>query len=81
MPKNLKPAKPAAKPATKPATKPGPLTVRIENGRLIIDAPLESPTPSASGKTMVVASSRGNLKTGLLIEGRELTIGFKAFYH
>jgi hypothetical protein len=37
-----------------------PMTVAIKNNKLIIEIDLEKPTPSSSGKTLVVASSRGN---------------------
>lgn len=51
---------------------------------LIIEAPIaEIPTPSASGKTLVVASTRGNLKTGVKIpvDGgeKEVTLGLNAY--
>jgi len=40
------------------------MEVRIENGKLhIIADVINPPMPSASGKTMVVASSRGNQTT------------------
>jgi len=55
------------------------ITVKIEGGKLIITADLETPTPSASGKTLVVCSSRGNMKTDVLIEGKPLTIGLNAY--
>jgi hypothetical protein len=38
------------------------ITAKIENNKLIITADLETPTPSASGKTMVVVSTRGTRK-------------------
>lgn len=34
--------------------------IKVENGRLIIDVALTSGIPSASGKTLVYFSSRGN---------------------
>ncbi len=37
------------------------------------------PTPSASGKTDVVASTRGNVKTDVLVDGRPVTIGVNAY--
>jgi len=55
------------------------ITVKIEGGKLIITADLETPTPSASGKTLVVCSTRGNMKTDVLIEGKPLTIGLNAY--
>lgn len=50
-----------------------------KNKKIIIEADIETPTPSASGKTLVVASTRGNLKTDQLIQGKPLTIGLNAY--
>ena len=36
------------------------MTVEIKGNKLCIEIDLETPTPSSSGKTLVVASSRGN---------------------
>jgi hypothetical protein len=55
------------------------MKVTIENNELVVSMPLEKPTLSASGKTMVVASSRGNQKTGVMVEGKEVIIGFNAY--
>ncbi len=46
---------------------------------LVITADLEEPTPSASGKSLMVASTRGNMKTDVMIDGKPLTIGFNAY--
>jgi hypothetical protein len=35
------------------------MTVEIKGNKLCIEIDLEKPTPSASGKTLVVASNRG----------------------
>jgi len=40
------------------------ITAKIEGNKLIITADLETPTPSASGKTLVVASTKGNVVRG-----------------
>lgn len=53
--------------------------VEIKDGNLIITAPLQDPTPSSSGKTLVVASSRGNLRTTAQVNGKAVTVGFNAF--
>ena len=44
---------------------------------LVLD--LEEPTPSASGKTLVVASTRGNAKTDAQIDGKTLVVGVNAY--
>ena len=50
----------------------------IENGKLIVTIETSTPTPSASGKTLVVASSHGNVPTEALIDGKPVTVGFNA---
>jgi hypothetical protein len=59
------------------------LTATIEGGYLVIRAPLNAtPTPSTSGKTLVVASSRGNKETEVQVEGRPVYVGVNAYiYH
>jgi hypothetical protein len=49
------------------------------NNRLIINLALQAPVASASGKTLVVASTRGNVKTGVMINGKEVTVGCNAY--
>lgn len=47
---------------------------------LVIRVPVaQNPPASASGKTYVVASSRGNVKTDLQVNGQPLTVGFNAY--
>lgn len=47
---------------------------------LIVEVPLTSPpTPSASGKTLVVASTRGNFSSDLMIDGKPVKIGVNAY--
>jgi hypothetical protein len=55
------------------------MTAQVVNGNLVITLPLQSPTPSSSGKTLIVASSEGNKKTGLMIEGKEVVVGVNAY--
>ncbi len=56
------------------------MKVSIENNELVIRIPVENPPqPSASGKTLVVASSRGNVKTDVLFQGKPITIGLNAY--
>jgi hypothetical protein len=56
------------------------VTAKIEGTKLIITADLETPTPSASGKTLVVASTRGNKVTDVMIDGKPLIIGLNAYF-
>jgi hypothetical protein len=53
--------------------------VKIENGKLIIEIDLQEPTPSASGKNLVVASTRGNVVSDCVIDGKNVVIGLNAY--
>jgi len=55
------------------------MDVKIEGNELVIRIPLQRPQPSASGKTLVVASTRGNMKTDAMIDGKPITIGLNAY--
>jgi hypothetical protein len=57
------------------------MKVELQDGNLIFTLPLESPTPSASGKTHVVASSRGVQKSELEIDGRPMHWNLNAFVY
>lgn len=57
------------------------LTVAREGDMLIIRLAIKPATPSASGKTLVVASTRGNQKTSVQIEGKDLYIGVNAYVY
>ena len=57
------------------------LTVTREGDMLVIRIPIKAPTPSSSGKTLVVASSRGNQKTGVQIDGKDLYLGINAYVY
>ncbi|MDT9545722.1 MAG: hypothetical protein RI826_00010 [Chlorobium phaeovibrioides] len=55
------------------------MKVEIRDGKLCIEIDLEKPTPSSSGKTLVVASTRGNAVTDVLVDGKPVTIGLNAY--
>jgi hypothetical protein len=55
------------------------MEVKIENNKLIITIDLQPPTPSASGKTLVVASTHGNMATQCVIDGKPVIIGLNAY--
>lgn len=55
------------------------LQAKIEGKKLVVEIDLETPTRSASGKTLVVASSRGNQTTNAIINGQPITIGLNAY--
>jgi hypothetical protein len=77
---HVKASAPAPAPASKAPKAPRPLTVTVENGRLIIDAPIDKPRPSATGKTMVIISTHGNVDTGAAYEGEPLIMGLNVYY-
>lgn len=54
-------------------------TVDEKNGTFQITGQLSALTPSASGKTLVVASTRGNLKTNAKVNGQFVTLGLNAY--
>ena len=39
------------------------MNVKIENGKLFIEIDMQEPTPFAFGKTLVVATTHGNVVT------------------
>jgi hypothetical protein len=53
--------------------------VEIRDNKLCIEIDLEKPTPSSSGKTLVVASTRGNAVTDVMVDGKPVTIGLNAY--
>jgi hypothetical protein len=55
------------------------MTVEKRGNKLCIEIDLENPTPSTSGKTLVVASTRGNAVTNVEIDGKPVTIGLNAY--
>lgn len=57
----------------------GKMKATIQNGKLIIEIDLQKPTPSATGKTLVVASSHGNIATTAIVDGKPVIIGLNAY--
>lgn len=55
------------------------VSVTIEKDELVIRLPLQSPTPSSSGKTLVIASSHGNLKSDAEHSGAPIYVGVNAY--
>ncbi len=52
---------------------------KIEGNELIIRISLQEPAPSSSGKTLVVATTRGNIQTDAKVNGKPVTIGVNAY--
>jgi len=58
------------------------LTASIEGEYLVIRVPM-NPTPvrSATGKTMVVASTHGNKETEVEVQGKPMFVGVNAYIY
>lgn len=57
------------------------IIVTREKNKLRIELPLETPTPSKSGKSDVVASSRGVVMTAVRYKGKPLAVVVNAFVY
>jgi len=57
------------------------LSVTRDGDTLVIRIPIQKPTPSSTGKTLVVASTRGNQKSGLQIDGKDVHVGVNAYVY
>ena len=71
-----------AGPMTQPERKAEPmLKVSIENGELVLRVPaeVENPPLSKSEKSYLVASTRGNQVTELVVKGEKVIVGMTAF--
>ena len=56
------------------------MNVEQKGNKIVITIDAEKkPSPSASGKTLVVASSHGNQATGVVIDGKPLIVGVNAY--
>lgn len=55
------------------------MKAEIKNGKLIIEIDVQKPTPSKSGKSLVVASSNGNVATTAVVDGKPVIIGLNAY--
>jgi hypothetical protein len=47
---------------------------------MTITLPLQTPRESKSGKTMVIASTQGNVRTDAKWDGNPITIGVNAYF-
>lgn len=55
------------------------MKVEIKGNVLTIEIEMTKPTPSASGKTLVVASTHGNQPTAAQVNGKPVIIGMNAY--
>lgn len=58
------------------------ITASIDGDYLVIRVPVNAnPVPSATGKTLVVASSHGNTETDVLVQGKPVFVGVNAYIY
>lgn len=55
------------------------MTAEIKDKKLIITIDLQAPERSASGKTLVVATSHGNQATTATVQGKPVIVGCNAY--
>ena len=55
------------------------MKVALKDNVLVIEMPCGQPTPSKSGKSLIVASTRGNIKTSVQVDGKPLTVSVNAY--
>jgi len=55
------------------------MNVEIKDNKLFIEIDLENPTPSSSGKTLILASTHGNTVTTAEVDGKPVVIGLNAY--
>ena len=46
---------------------------------LLVEIEMQAPTRSASGKTLVVASTHGNQATNASVDGKAIVVGLNAY--
>ena len=51
----------------------------IKDNVLHLEIPLHAPRPSATGKTLTVASTKGNQPTEARIDGKPVIVGVNAY--
>jgi hypothetical protein len=54
---------------------------KIDKGNLVITIPLQEPKLSASGKTMVIASTHGTRRTAAQFDGKAVCVSANAFVY
>lgn len=50
-----------------------------DSKKLMLEVDLETPTPSTSGKTLMVASTRGNQVLEVKVDGQPIILGLNAY--
>lgn len=54
------------------------MNAKVENGNLVITLPLQKPTRSKTGKSLIIASTNGFMKTSVEVEGKEISLSVNA---
>ena len=54
------------------------MKVSIEKDELVIRIPLQKPTPSKSGKTLIVATTGGFVQTEAKVDGKVVAVSVNA---
>ena len=55
------------------------MTVEIKGSEMVIKIQMQEPRPSASGKTLVVATTSGNVVTTAQVNGKAVIVGLNAY--
>ncbi len=55
------------------------MKAEIKGNELVITIAMQEPAPSATGKTLVVASTRGNQTTTATVKGKPIVVGLNAY--
>ena len=53
----------------------------IKNKNLVLTIPLNAPRPSSTGKTLLVATTKGSQRTTLELEGNRVYVVANAFFY
>lgn len=55
------------------------MKTEIRDGKLLIEIDLQTPTPSASGKNLLVASTHGSTTTTAVVDGKPVVVSLNAY--
>lgn len=55
------------------------MTAKLVGSKLVIEIETQTPRPSASGKTLVIATTSGNQATSVIVDGKPVVIGLNAY--
>lgn len=55
------------------------MKVKVEGNKMVIEIEMQKPASSSTGKTLVVASTRGNVETEVKVNGKSVFIGLNAY--